>query len=56
MYLGVSGSFLCCVLYVVLAGSSLCLLLGSVLVVVMVCMIEKLTTVSSHDWLLVWSI
>ena len=29
-------------LYVVLVGSSLCLLLGSVLVV-MVCMIEKLT-------------
>ena len=31
MYLGVSGSFLCCVLYVVVVGdvgSSLCLLAG----------------------------
>ena len=31
MYLGVSGSFLCCVLYVVVVGdvgSSLCLLTG----------------------------
>ena len=46
-------------LYVVLVGSSLCLLTGvgiTGLVVVMVYLIEKLTIVSNHDWLLVWFI